>query len=128
MVALIVIGFVLRRQIGGGSEMGVDRRRQAEPHHLRRRGGSRGHGRGAARAGGVPRAPDAFQAVGARTPKGALMFGPPGTGKTLMARAVAGEAEVPFFAICGREVTGFLIGLGAPGSRRSSGRRARGAG
>jgi cell division protease FtsH len=58
------------------------------------------------------RSPDAFRSVGARTPKGVLMFGPPGTGKTLMARAVAGEAGVPFFAISGSEVTGFLIGLG----------------
>ena len=40
------------------------------------------------------------------------MFGPPGTGKTLMARAVAGEAGVPFYVISGSEVTGFLIGLG----------------
>ncbi len=58
------------------------------------------------------KAPEAFGHVGARTPKGVLMFGPPGTGKTLMARAVAGEAGVPFFAISGSEVTGFLIGLG----------------
>jgi cell division protease FtsH len=54
-----------------------------------------------------------FDKVGARVPKGVLMYGPPGTGKTLMARAVAGEGGVPFFAISGSEVTGFLIGLGA---------------
>ena len=58
------------------------------------------------------KSPAAFRTVGARTPKGVLMYGPPGTGKTLMARAVAGEAGVPFFAISGSEVTGFLIGLG----------------
>ncbi|MBA3659119.1 MAG: ATP-dependent zinc metalloprotease FtsH [Gemmatimonadales bacterium] len=56
--------------------------------------------------------PERFHSVGARTPKGVLVFGPPGTGKTLMARAVAGEAGVPFFAIAGSEVTGFLVGLG----------------
>jgi cell division protease FtsH len=57
--------------------------------------------------------PDQFAAVGARIPKGALLVGPPGTGKTLLARAVAGEAGVPFFSISGSEVTGFLVGLGA---------------
>jgi cell division protease FtsH len=57
--------------------------------------------------------PQAFAAIGARTPRGVLMFGPPGTGKTLMARAIAGEAGVPFYAISGSEVTGFLVGLGA---------------
>jgi cell division protease FtsH len=56
--------------------------------------------------------PDSFAAVGARVPKGALLVGPPGTGKTLLARAVAGEAGVPFFSISGSEVTGFLVGLG----------------
>jgi cell division protease FtsH len=56
--------------------------------------------------------PEKFDRVGARVPKGVLMYGPPGTGKTLMARAVAGEAGLPFFAISGSEVTGFLIGLG----------------
>ena len=59
------------------------------------------------------RHPAAFTAVGARVPKGALLVGPPGTGKTLLARAVAGEAGVPFFSISGSEVTGFLVGLGA---------------
>jgi len=57
--------------------------------------------------------PAAFAAMGARVPKGVLLAGPPGTGKTLLARAVAGEAGVPFFAISGSEVTGFLVGLGA---------------
>jgi cell division protease FtsH len=57
--------------------------------------------------------PGHFAQVGARIPKGALLVGPPGTGKTLLARAVAGEAGVPFFLISGSEVTGFLVGLGA---------------
>ena len=61
---------------------------------------------------GFLRSPDRFSKVGARTPKGVLMFGPPGTGKTLMARAVAGEAGVPFWSISGSEVTGFIVGLG----------------
>jgi cell division protease FtsH len=57
--------------------------------------------------------PARFRRVGARTPRGVLLYGPPGTGKTLMARAVAGAAGVPFWALSGSEVTGFIVGLGA---------------
>lgn len=54
-----------------------------------------------------------FSAVGARIPKGVLLFGPPGTGKTLLARAVAGEAGVPFFSISGSDFVEMFVGVGA---------------
>jgi cell division protease FtsH len=57
--------------------------------------------------------PDKFIQLGARIPKGVLMVGPPGTGKTLMARAVAGEAGVPFFSISGSEFVEMFVGVGA---------------
>ena len=57
--------------------------------------------------------PEKFIKLGARTPKGVLMAGPPGTGKTLMAKAVAGEAGVPFFSISGSEFVEMFVGVGA---------------
>lgn len=57
--------------------------------------------------------PEKFLSLGARVPKGCLMVGPPGTGKTLMARAVAGEAGVPFFSISGSEFVEMFVGVGA---------------
>jgi len=57
--------------------------------------------------------PSKFQAVGARIPKGVLLYGPPGTGKTLLARAVAGEAGVPFYSISGSDFVEMFVGVGA---------------
>ena len=57
--------------------------------------------------------PDKYAAIGAKLPKGALLVGPPGTGKTLLAKAVAGEAKVPFFSISGSEFVEMFVGMGA---------------
>ena len=57
--------------------------------------------------------PKKFLAMGAKIPKGVLLLGPPGTGKTLMAKAVAGEAGVPFFNISGSEFVEMFVGVGA---------------
>ena len=57
--------------------------------------------------------PEKYQEIGAKMPKGVLLVGPPGTGKTLLAKAVAGEAEVPFFSISGSEFVEMFVGMGA---------------
>src|SRR5919197_6252889 len=57
--------------------------------------------------------PARFQAIGAKIPKGVLLYGPPGTGKTLLARAVAGEAGVPFYSISGSDFVEMFVGVGA---------------
>ena len=63
--------------------------------------------------------PQKYQEIGAICPKGALLVGPPGTGKTLLAKAVAGEAGVPFFSISGSEFVEMFVGMGASESTRS---------
>jgi cell division protease FtsH len=63
------------------------------------------------------KAPDRFVALGAKAPRGALLAGPPGTGKTLLARAVAGEAQVPFFALAGSDFVETFAGVGAKRAR-----------
>ena len=57
--------------------------------------------------------PKKFQKLGGRIPKGVLMIGSPGTGKTLLARAIAGEADVPFFSISGSDFVEMFVGVGA---------------
>ena len=59
------------------------------------------------------REPQKFQKLGGRIPKGVLLIGSPGTGKTLLARAIAGEANVPFFSISGSDFVEMFVGVGA---------------
>lgn len=61
---------------------------------------------------GFLKAPEKFTAVGAKIPKGVLLVGPPGTGKTLLAKAIAGEAGVPFFSLSGSEFIEMFVGVG----------------
>ncbi len=63
------------------------------------------------------KAPDKFQSLGGRIPRGVLLVGPPGTGKTLLAKAIAGEAKVPFFSISGSEFVEMFVGVGAARAR-----------
>ena len=66
------------------------------------------------------KSPERFTAVGARIPRGVLLVGPPGTGKTLLARAIAGEAGVPFFSMAASEFVELFVGVGASRSRPST--------
>ena len=63
--------------------------------------------------------PQKYTRIGAKLPKGALLVGPPGTGKTLLARAVAGEAHVPFYSLSGSDFVEMFVGVGAVPCPRS---------
>jgi cell division protease FtsH len=89
---------------------------------LRRRGRRRRGRRGAHEIKEFLAEPAKFLAVGAKIPKGVLLYGPPGTGKTLLARAVAGEAGVPFYSISGSDFVEMFVGVGASRSVTSSSR------
>ena len=109
-----VLGYLLwlnvRGQNGGGGSVG--RRGQSESS-FDDVAGTQGAAEELREVVAFLRDPTAFAAMGAHVPKGVLLVGPPGTGKTLLARAVAGEAGVPFYHLAGSEVTGFVVGLGA---------------
>ena len=71
-------------------------------------------GRRSPRSGRLPRSPpEKYQKLGGRIPKGVLLVGPPGTGKTLLAKAIAGEAGVPFFSLSGSDFVEMFVGVGA---------------
>jgi cell division protease FtsH len=113
-LGLLIAGtLVLRRNAGfggSGSELGERAQSETTFEQVAGNGGAKAELQEVVQS---LRDPERFQRVGARTPRGILLYGPPGTGKTLMARAVAGEAGVPFWTISGSEVTGFIVGLGA---------------
>ena len=85
----------------------------AEGHVRRRRRRSTKRSRSSQEIKDFLADPGTFQAMGAKIPKGVLLFGPPGTGKTLLAQAVAGEAGVPFFSISGSDFVEMFVGVGA---------------
>jgi cell division protease FtsH len=111
--------FMRQLQSGGGKAMSFGKSKakllsdhQNKRHVQGRRGrrGGEGRGRGDHR---LPQGPEEVHPLGGRIPKGVLMMGPPGTGKTLLARAIAGEAGVPFFSISGSDFVEMFVGVGA---------------
>lgn len=113
VVLLLAGSMVLRRQVGTGGQGGDVGERARAGLSFSAVAGNDGAVAELREVVQFLREPERFTKVGARTPRGVLLHGPPGTGKTLMARAVAGEAGVPFWSLSGSEVTGFIVGLGA---------------
>ncbi len=114
-----------------GSWASARRRRRSTTSNGRRRASSTSRATKApsarsARSSTSCKHPDRYAAAGAVAPRGVLMVGPPGTGKTLLARAVAGEADVPFFALTGSSFVELFVGVGAARVRDLFARRAQG--
>lgn len=118
-LGLMLVFFLLRRMGGGAGAMGFGkaRARRVEPsQQLVRFADVAGVDEAKlelSQVVDVLRDPDRYRRLGARTPRGVLLTGPPGTGKTLLAKAVAGEAEVPFFSIAASEFVELFVGVGA---------------
>src|SRR5918997_1906447 len=120
---LLLIGvwvfFMRQMQSGGGRAMGFGKSRARLLTEKQGRGTFEdvaGIGEGKGGVGGIvefPRDPEKFPRLGGKIPKGVLLVGPPGTGKTLLARAIAGEANVPFFTISGSDFVEMFVGVGA---------------
>jgi cell division protease FtsH len=105
MILIVAVWIFFMRQMQGGS------------------GKAMGFGKSRAKLLEFLRDPQKFQRLGGRIPKGVLLVGPPGTGKTLLARAIAGEANVPFFTISGSDFVEMFVGVGASRVRSSRGAR-----
>jgi cell division protease FtsH len=123
---LLMLGFgyllVKRMQAQGENVLSIFsmRKSQAKPYDRRKEGttfddvaGARGAKNELREVIDFLKMPDRFQRLGGEIPKGVLLVGPPGTGKTLLARAVAGEADVPFFSITGSSFMEMFVGVGA---------------
>jgi cell division protease FtsH len=122
-VAVLILGFLLMRMLMGGGNAGLLRRLNRSP--ARRASKDQTKVTFADVAGidevraefeetiAFLRQPSNFTRLGGRIPKGALMVGPPGTGKTLLARAIAGEAQVPFLSLSGSDFVEMFVGVGA---------------
>ncbi len=115
----ILISFVMRRMSGGNGIMGVGKS-NAHVYMERKTGVSFADVAGEDEAKESLQEmvdflhnPAKYQSIGAKLPKGALLVGPPGTGKTLLAKAVAGEAAVPFFSLAGSDFVEMFVGVGA---------------
>ncbi len=121
LVAMLVVFLVMMMRQGGGSgnvmSFGKSRARMQSPSDkkvtFKDVAGADEEKEELAEIVDFLKAPDRYRSLGARVPKGVLLVGPPGTGKTLLARAVAGEAGVPFFIISGSDFVEMFVGVGA---------------